>query len=410
METRLTNGLVDDARLGRIGDLVSFVLLKTVTADAIAVAVLADAANVLTNESVAFFGSLLSQNLDGFVPSHHSLVRLSAENPVVAAVHATALAALEHEFVRRGTGLRVRTQLLLGQVQRHNWRLRVDLVGRLELMQVSRRQDVPPRCVALEILALAFQHSSSDLSCCRSVLSRVVDVLNTAERQSGVDKVGIGLDKARPFKVLGHSDGTSAKLLDGVVGIIALTLENAGHGIVCLLNLSHDNRFEFAARALEVKVCAVEVVFLINLLLNHAINSKADNVRVGLAIIAVVCVLQGLGKLVNRFACCVLLFVDRVLEVTVETLDLLNLLAQIATQASESGYDILLNIAGLVRFCDRVLVVVAENARRISQTTIGDEDRRVRKVGQNVGHFQQSFATRLVARLDLSEVGDERLQ
>lgn len=86
------------------------------------------------------------------------------------------------------------------------------------------------------------------------MLAQVFYVFDLAKRQPWVDKVGVTLDEAAPLKVLGHGDGTVAKLLDGIVRVITLALEDTGEGVVSLLDLTNNNGFELTARSLEIEI------------------------------------------------------------------------------------------------------------------------------------------------------------
>ena len=61
----------------------------------------------------------------------------------MATVHGSSLAAFDDELVGGTSGLRARAKLLIGQIQGHDWRLSVDAIGRLELMEMGRRQNIP---------------------------------------------------------------------------------------------------------------------------------------------------------------------------------------------------------------------------------------------------------------------------
>jgi len=104
-----------------------------------------DASSVLSDKSVALLASLFGQDVDGLEPCHHGVVRLGAENPRVSTMHATTLATLEHEFVGRRVGRRVRTEFLVWEVEGHDGRLRVDFVCRFKLVEMRGREDVPVR-------------------------------------------------------------------------------------------------------------------------------------------------------------------------------------------------------------------------------------------------------------------------
>ena len=148
----------------------------------------------------------------------------------------------------------MRTELLLGQLKRHHWRLGVDLIRRLELVQVGGRQDVPARAVRLEVLALALEHAGSDLACCGMVLTRVGDVLDATQWHVRRNEVRVVADESRPLLVLGHGDWATAEALNSLVGIVTFTLENARESVVGLLDLTDDDRLELTTGSLKVEV------------------------------------------------------------------------------------------------------------------------------------------------------------
>jgi hypothetical protein len=154
----------------------------------------------------------------------------------------------------------VRTELLISQMERHNRRLRVNLICRLELVQVGWRQDIPAWTVRLEILALALKHTSADLGCGWVVSARVGDVLNTTKRHVRRNEVRVGADKRRPFLVLGHGDWATAKGLNCLVRIVAFALEDSSKSVVSFLDLADNNRLELTARGFEIEVGLVKLV------------------------------------------------------------------------------------------------------------------------------------------------------
>ena len=102
-------------------------------------------------------------------------------------------------------------------------------------------QYVPAGCVALEVLALPFQKASTNLLDSQVVLAGIVDLLGRTERNAGIDNLVLVGDKVNPFLVLGHGNGAVAKLANEAKGIFSLALQDAGIGIVCLLNLADNN-------------------------------------------------------------------------------------------------------------------------------------------------------------------------
>jgi hypothetical protein len=86
------------------------------------------------------------------------------------------------------------------------------------------------------------------------VSAGVGDILDATQRHVRCDEMRVVADESRPFLVLGHGDWATAKALDSPIGVIAFTLENARESIVGLLDLTHDDRLEFASGGLEVEV------------------------------------------------------------------------------------------------------------------------------------------------------------
>ena len=86
------------------------------------------------------------------------------------------------------------------------------------------------------------------------VPSGVLDLVGRPHRHFRVDKLGISLDEANPLVILGHGDGAGAELVNGIVSGVGLPFQDAGISIVRLLDLAHDDRFEFAAGCLEVQI------------------------------------------------------------------------------------------------------------------------------------------------------------
>ena len=74
----------------------------------------------------------------------------------------------------------------------------------------------------------------------------------------------------------------------------------------------------------------MKIVLLVNLPLNSAVHAESDNKRIILAgrvATFMIDVLQSILQLLNLAPCSLLFFVDRILKVTAQTLDLLYLLA-----------------------------------------------------------------------------------
>lgn len=137
-------------------------------------------------------------------------------------------------------------------------------------MEMSRRQDIPNQsvlnripvkgnlpawCVALQVLALAFQHAGSHFCSSGMIPTWVGDILHVAERHARIDHViGAGNERV-PFVVLRHPNRTRAQFIDGVVGLVGLTFKDAGICVVGLLDFAHHNGLELATGVFQVKVC-----------------------------------------------------------------------------------------------------------------------------------------------------------
>ncbi|PNY29181.1 hypothetical protein TCAP_00901 [Tolypocladium capitatum] len=357
---------------------------------------LAQAPGVGAHKLAAFLGRLLRQGLDILVPGHHGVMALGAEDPCVSSVHRARLAALEDELVGRSALGRVRTKLLLRQVERHDWGLR--LVRRLELVEM-----------ALEVLALALQQTGTDLLGSNVILAGIVDLLRRPHRNRRINNLVVVGHEMYPFLVLGHGDGAVAELLDDPVGVVGLALQDAGVGIVRLLNLANDNRLQLAAGALEVEVRLVEVVLLVNLALDLAIYGQTQQVRIlptrrgrGINLVLV----QDIGERVHGLFCAVHFAIDGVLEVAGKVLDLLDLLLEIAPETGEGEDDVLLDLLGLVGLLDGGPVVVAQELEGIVDTGRLEEVGGRGDVVGDVGELAKGLGSVLVVRLDLAVVGD----
>jgi hypothetical protein len=73
------------------------------------------------------------------------------------------------------------------------------------------------------------------------VLARKVDLLGRTERNARINNLVLVGDKVNPFLVLGHGNRAVAKLSNKAKGIFSFTLQDAGVGIVGLLNLTDNN-------------------------------------------------------------------------------------------------------------------------------------------------------------------------
>ena len=147
------------------------------------------------------------------------------------------------------------------------------------------------------------------------VSARVGDILDATQRHIGRNEVRVVGNKRRPFLVLGHGNRAAAQTLNCLVGIVALALEDASKRIVGFLNLTNNDRLKLAAGGFKVEISlvslvnihallryhvtthSVEVVLLVNLLLNSAIDAKPDDVRVILASCAAILVIGVLQRL-----------------------------------------------------------------------------------------------------------------
>ena len=117
----------------------------------------------------------------------------------------------------------------------------------------------------------------------------------------------------------------------------------------------------------------MKIVLLVNLPLNSAVHAESDNKRIILAgrvATFMIDVLQSILQLLNLAPCSLLFFVDRILKVTAQTLDLLDLLAQVTAQAGKAADDVGLNLTRLVGFGKGVSVEVLQDARRVGKTIV----------------------------------------
>ena len=117
----------------------------------------------------------------------------------------------------------------------------------------------------------------------------------------------------------------------------------------------------------------MKIVLLVNLPLNSAVHAESDNKRIILAgrvATFMIDVLQSILQLLNLAPCSLLFFVDRILKVTAQTLDLLDLLAQVTAQAGKAADDVGLNLTRLVGFGKGVSVEVLQDARRVGKAIV----------------------------------------
>lgn len=326
----------------------------------------------------------------------------------MSTVHASGLASLEDEFVGRAALFRVGAYFLVWEVERHDGN--GTLIRGFEFVKMSRRKYIPKQlvrrtvakgeenlpagCVALEVLALALQQACTDFLSRQMVLTRVVDLLWSSERHGRVhDSVLVG-DEVNPFLVLGHGNGTFAKVANNVEVVLSLALQDTSIGVVSLLDLANHDGLEFAARAFEVEICLrqlvtcghrattatekakgsrvktylVEIVLLINLALNLTVDSQSQEERILLASggsLIDFALVENISESGDGLAGVVHLLVYRVLEVTGEVLDLLDLLLQITAQTGEGEDDVLLNLTSLVRLLHSLFVIVTEQLESV---------------------------------------------
>jgi len=113
---------------------------------------------------------------------------------------------------------------------------------------------LPPRRVALQILALPLKHTCPYFCSCRMLTARIGDVLHPTQGQCRVDEVRVRSDKLVPLVVLLHGDGTGAQCFYSSVRVVALTSEYASNGVESFLDLTNNNRLEFPTGSLEVEV------------------------------------------------------------------------------------------------------------------------------------------------------------
>lgn len=80
------------------------------------------------------------------------------------------------------------------------------------------------------------------------IFAGVLDVVEFAQGHVGVDKVRVAPHKLVPLEVAGHGNWAVTQSLDRAVLLVGVALQDAGEGIVGLLDFANDNRLEFAAR------------------------------------------------------------------------------------------------------------------------------------------------------------------
>ena len=123
----------------------------------------------------------------------------------------------------------------------------------------------------------------------------------------------------------------------------------------------------------------MEVILLINLPLELPINRQPQKIRIllargqrrvklGLA--------KDLLKLIDGLPGTIHLLLDRILKVASQPLDLFDLRVEIVAQADESQDHVLLDLLGLSRFGDGLLVEVAQDLQGVIDATFAKEPRR----------------------------------
>lgn len=73
------------------------------------------------------------------------------------------------------------------------------------------------------------------------ISTRIVDAIGRADWDLGIDESSVALDETGPLVILGHTNRATTEILDRAVGVVRLALEDAGVGIVCLLDFSDND-------------------------------------------------------------------------------------------------------------------------------------------------------------------------
>lgn len=81
---------------------------------------------------------------------------------------------------------------------------------------------LPPGCVTLEILGLAFQKTSPDFLASIVILAWIMDVLGRTDGNVGIHKLIVFLDKVDPLVILGHRNGSYTEFFDRIIRSILL--------------------------------------------------------------------------------------------------------------------------------------------------------------------------------------------
>lgn len=157
----------------------------------------------------------------------------------------------------------------------------------------------------------------------------------------------------------------------------------------------------------------MQVVLLVNLTFDLALNSQAHDIGVSLASNS-----RGIGvdhrqslfKGCYSLPCAFLFFLNVVLEVARQRFDLLDLLGQVRAKTAELVDDVCFDIAGLVGLRNSLFVEVTEEAVRLVQAAVAEQGSWCVGIVDDIRHFEQRLGAMLVGRRDFSEVGDEVLQ
>lgn len=96
------------------------------------------------------------------------------------------------------------------------------------------------------------------------VLARIMDLFRGSEGHGRVYHALFLRDEMIPFLILRHRDGTVAQVTNHVESILSFALENAGVGVVRLLNFANNNGLKFTTGTLKVQVgLAVNMVSIL---------------------------------------------------------------------------------------------------------------------------------------------------
>ena len=122
----------------------------------------------------------------------------------------------------------------------------------------------------------------------------------------------------------------------------------------------------------EVSPYLVQVVLFVDLSLQLAVHGQSQEVRILLARSqgrVEFSLTKHLLEVVDGFASCSHLTVDGVLEVPRKVLDLLYFLVEVTAKTSQSQYDVLFDLACLVRLLEGKLVVIPQDLEGIVEAT-----------------------------------------